>query len=85
MFDPALVTRRIWRSKRSAHLRCNFYELATLGPSPIESEALEHTAAPYAVEKEIPGRSADERRTVRKQKSRPLVDALNRSCGQNLI
>jgi transposase len=59
-----------------SHVRRNFYELATPGPSPIASEALEHIAALYAVEKDIRGRIADERRTVRKQKSRPLVDAL---------
>jgi transposase len=59
-----------------SHVRRNFYELVTPGPSPIASEALEHIAALYAVERDIRGRSADERRTVRKQKSRPLVDTL---------
>ena len=59
-----------------SHVRRNFYELATPGPSPIASEALEHIAALYAVEKDIRGRGADERRTVRQQKSQPLVDAL---------
>src|SRR5258708_23847312 len=33
-------------------------------------------AALYAIEKDIRGRSADERRIVRKQRSRPLIDAL---------
>lgn len=60
----------------SSHIRRNSYELATPGPSPIASEALEHIAAPYAVEKDIRGRGADERRFVRQQKSRLLVDAL---------
>jgi transposase len=59
-----------------SHVRRNFYELATPGRSPIASEALEHIAALYALEKDIRGRNADERRTVRKQKSRPLVDTL---------
>jgi transposase len=59
-----------------SHVRRNFCELATPGPSPIASEALEHIAALYAVEKDIRGRGADERRTVRQQKSQPLVDAL---------
>jgi hypothetical protein len=48
----------------------NFYELATPGPSPIAKEALQHIAALYAVEKDIRGRGADERRVVRQQKSR---------------
>ena len=59
-----------------SHVRRDFYELATPGPAPIASEALERIAALYAVEKDIRGRSADERRAVRQQKSRPLVDAL---------
>ena len=65
------------RSSRSAgsHVRRNFYELATPGPAPIASEALKHIAALYAIEKDIRGRSAEERRLVRQQKSRPLVDA----------
>ena len=37
------------------------------GPAPIASEALEHSAALYAVEKDVRGRGADERRTVRQQ------------------
>jgi transposase len=59
-----------------SHVRRGFYDLATPGPSPTASEALRLIAALYAVEKEIRGRSADERRLVRQQKSRPLVDAL---------
>lgn len=57
------------------HTRRNFYELATAGPAPIASEALKHIAAFYAIEKEIRGRSAEKRRLVRQQKSRPLADA----------
>ncbi|WP_298281073.1 IS66 family transposase [uncultured Bradyrhizobium sp.] len=57
------------------HMRRNFYELATAGPAPIASEALKHIAAFYAIEKEIRGRNAEERRLVRQQKSRPLADA----------
>src|SRR6202158_6081877 len=59
-----------------SHVRRGFYELATPGPSPIASEALEHIAALYAVDKDIRGRGADERRAVRQQKSRPRIDAL---------
>lgn len=57
------------------HMRRNFYEVATAGPAPIASEALKHIAAFYAIEKEIRGRSPEERRLVRQQKSRPLADA----------
>ena len=51
-----------------------FYELATPGPAPIASEALKHIAEFYAIEKDIRGRSAEERCTIRRQKSRPLAD-----------
>jgi hypothetical protein len=56
-------------------MRRNFYELAAAGPAPIASEALKHIAAFYAIEKEIRGRSPEERRLVRQQKSRPLAEA----------
>lgn len=56
-------------------MRRNFYELATAGAALIASEALKHIAAFCAIEKEIRGRSAEERRIVRQQKSRPPADA----------
>ncbi len=51
-------------------------KLATPGPSPTASEALQLIAELYAVENDIRGRSAAERRLLRQQKSRPLVDAI---------
>jgi transposase len=59
-----------------AHVRRRFYELAAAGPAPIASEALERIAALYAVESEIRGRSADERRALRQEESRPILDEL---------
>jgi transposase len=59
-----------------SHVRRGFYELAVSGPAPIASEALERIAELHAVEKDIRGRSPEERRTVRSLKSRPLIDAL---------
>jgi transposase len=59
-----------------SHVRRHFYELATPGPAPIASEALARIAALYRIEDEIRGRSAEERRTVRQERSRPLVEAL---------
>ena len=58
------------------HVRRNFYKLATPGPAPIASEALQRIAALYAIEKDIRGRSAEERCLARQHKSRPLIDAL---------
>ena len=59
-----------------SHVRRRFYELVAAGPAPIASEALERIRALYEIEKAIRGRGADERRLVRREKSRPLVDAL---------
>src|SRR4030081_1675651 len=57
-----------------AHMRRNFYELATPGPAPIAREALKHIAEFYAIEKDIRGRRAEARCITRQQKSRPLAD-----------
>jgi transposase len=59
-----------------SHVRRRFYELAAAGPAPIASEALERIAGLYAVEKDIRGRGADERRAMRQDRSRPIVDEL---------
>jgi transposase len=59
-----------------AHLRRKFFDIAKGGSAPIASEALARIAALYAIEKTIRGRSADARRAVRQEKSKPLVLAL---------
>ena len=58
-----------------SHVRRKLYELAAAGPAPIASEALERIAALYRVESEIRGRSAEERRAIRQEKSRPIIEA----------
>lgn len=47
---------------------------AVAGSVPIASQALKHIAVIYAVQKDICGRSAEERYLVRQQKSRPLIE-----------
>ena len=59
-----------------SHVRRRFYELAAAGPAPIASEALERIAQLYRIESEVRGRSADERRAIRQEKSRPVIDDL---------
>src|SRR5215210_418673 len=58
-----------------SHVRRRFYELASAGPAPIASEALIRIADLYRIESEIRGRSAAERRTIRQERSRSLVQA----------
>jgi len=59
-----------------SHVRRYFYELAQPGPAPIAAEALLRIAPLYRIEDEIRGRTAAERRTVRQERSRPLIEAL---------
>jgi hypothetical protein len=59
-----------------SHCRREFFDIAKNAPAPIAIEALKRIAEFYAIEAEIRGRSADERRAVRQQKTKPLVEAL---------
>ena len=59
-----------------AHVRRRFYELAAAGPAPIAAEALARIGQLYAIEESIRGRYADERRDIRQQRSRPILDDL---------
>jgi transposase len=59
-----------------SHVRRRFYELAAAAPAPIASEALQRIAGLYAIEKEIRGRSADQRRAVRQDRSRSTINEL---------
>src|SRR4051812_11935277 len=59
-----------------AHVRRRFYELAQAGPAPIATEMLARIAGLYRIEGEIRGRSAEERRATRQERSRSVVEAL---------
>jgi transposase len=60
-----------------AHVRRNFYELqAGDTPAPIASEALARIAGLYAVEADIRGQTAEQRRQVRQRRSTPILEAL---------
>jgi hypothetical protein len=59
-----------------SHVRRRFYEIQAATPAPIAAEALVRIAALYAIEAEIRGRTADERRQARQLRTKPLIDAL---------
>lgn len=59
-----------------SHFRRLFYDIAKGGNAPIASEVLARIAALYAIDEEIRGRSADERRAIRQARMKPLVDKL---------
>ncbi len=59
-----------------SHCRRHFYDTHQATKSPIAFEALQQIGRLYAVEEEIRGRPADERLVARRERSRPIVDAL---------
>jgi hypothetical protein len=59
-------------------VRRKFYDLQIAHKSPVAAEALERIGALYAIEKEIQGRSLEERRGMRELRSRPLLGSLKR-------
>jgi transposase len=58
------------------HWRRDFFDLAKGGNAPIAQEMLARIAALYEIEAEVRGQSADARRALRQEKSKPLVEAL---------
>jgi len=74
--DPKRVGGPLLLANCWGHFRRLFYDIAKGGNAPIASEALVRIAALYAIEEEIRGKSADERRAIRQARTKPLVDAL---------
>ncbi|KPF81050.1 IS66 family transposase [Novosphingobium sp. AAP93] len=58
-----------------SHVRRKFYELAE--SSPVAAEVLRRIAMLYAIEDEVRGTSAEQRRTVRSKRARVIVDDLH--------
>jgi transposase len=60
-----------------AHCRRRFYEIHQATGSPLAEEVLRRIRELYAIEAEIRGRPAEERLAVRRERSKPIVDALH--------
>src|ERR1700730_14626860 len=59
-----------------AHARRKFFDLARINKAPIAIEAVERIDALFAIEREINGKTSQERKRVRNERSTPLVAAL---------
>jgi len=59
-----------------SHARRPFFDLYEAHKSAVAKEALERIAALYTIEEKIRGRSAEERRAVRNERSKPLLESL---------
>ena len=88
LFDPKAKAQPITPAFCFAHARRGFFELADIEKSardgrrgkpvaPIALEAVRRLDALFEIERDINGRSADERRTVRQEKSKPLLDDMH--------
>jgi transposase len=60
-----------------AHVRRKFYDLQQAHASPIAEEALKRIGALYVIEAEVRGLTPDERRAVRQERARPLLDSMH--------
>src|SRR4051812_13234970 len=60
-----------------AHCRRRFYEIHQATGSPLAKEALRRIGELYAIEAEVRGRPAEERRAIRQERSKPIVEALH--------
>jgi transposase len=67
-----------------AHARRKFVELDELHKSPVAADMIDRVGALYGIEQEIRGRPPDERRAVREERSRPLLDAMKPWLEQTL-
>lgn len=59
------------------HMRRPFYQFHASTKSPLAADVLARIASLYAIEAEIRGTSAENRRAVRTARSRPIVEALH--------
>jgi transposase len=83
-FDQIYEAGGIQEAACWAHVRRKFYDLQVAHKSPVAAEALERIGALYAIEKEIQGRSAEERRAIRDLRSRPLLGSLKQWLEETL-
>src|SRR5215472_2260739 len=84
-FKQIYETGRIQEAACMAHVRRPFFDLYEAHKSAVAKEALERIAALYAIEEEIRGRSAEERRAVRNERSKPMLESLKKWFEETLV
>jgi transposase len=75
-FEQIYEAGKICEAACWAHARRKFYDIQVAHKSAVAAEALERIGALYPIEKEIHGRSPEERRDIRNTRSRPLLESL---------
>jgi transposase len=76
-FNRLYETGAIHEAACWAHVRRKFFDLEQAHASPIATEALSRIGHLYGIEKEIRGRSPDERARIRQGRTRPLLESMH--------
>ena len=74
--DPARAGGPVTLAYCWSHVRRRFYEIAQGGNAPLAEEALARIAALFGIERTIRGDPPEQRRRVRLNQTRPLIDEL---------
>jgi transposase len=77
-FNAVYETGNVIEAACWAHARRKFYDLHVARPSPLTTEALRRIGELYAIEESIRGKPPDDRRKVRQQQAKPLLNDLER-------
>ncbi len=83
-FDQVYETGRIQEAACWAHVRRKFYDLEAAHKSLVAQEALRRIGELYVIEAEIRGHLPDERREVRNERARPLLESLQQWLEETL-
>jgi transposase len=83
-FNRLYDSGRIQETACWAHVRRKFFDLHEAHASPITTEALDRIGSLYAIERDIRGRSPDERRQERDTRSRPVLTSLHQWFKESL-
>ena len=84
-FNALFETGDIKEAACWAHARRKFFDLYDARPSAVTKEALDRIGALYEIEADIRGKPPDERRTIRREKSLPLIDDFERWLREALL
>lgn len=76
-FNKLYEERRVTEAPCWAHVRRKFHDLEQAHSSPIAADALQRIGALYAIEDAVRGKLPEERRAVRQERSKPLLDSLH--------
>jgi len=84
-FNQVYADGRIQEAGCFAHVRRKFYDLHVAYKSPVAQEALRRIGELYDIERDIRGWQPEERRRVRNERSRPLLESLKQWLEETLV